>query len=123
MELNFNYIQNNSFEKRVADFSAVKRKYSNKIPLVIESKSFEMKKKKFLMEYDQTVTELLMALRKHQSLLPSEAVFLYAYDNTKPIILSGSDMIGVVYDKYKYNDGFLYIQIQKENTFGSKQVA
>jgi GABA(A) receptor-associated protein len=48
------------------------------------------------------------------NLKPEEGIFLFA--NNK--LVSGSAIIGNVYDYSKDTDGFLYIQYSKENTFG-----
>lgn len=121
MELNFNYIKNTPFEKRKGDYLKVTAKYPSKLPILMETPNnqIDLKKTKFLMDYDQSLNDLIISFRKTQQLLPAEAIFLYAYDKKNlPIILSGSDTMGIIYEKYKYNDGFLYIHVQKENTFG-----
>ena len=80
-----------------------------------------LRKNKFLVPYDLSVSSLLANIRSQMKLDPSKALFIFC-DNT---LLSGSQMINEVYKNYKYknnigarNDNFLYITIEEENTFG-----
>ncbi len=118
MEKYFKYYSN-SEETRICDYQKISTKHPLKVPIIIDSHCFEIKKTKFLMEYDQTIVHLLLTFRKLHEIQPSEAIFVFAYpDEKSPIIVNGGQMIGEIRDLYKHKDGFLYLCVQKENTFG-----
>jgi hypothetical protein len=99
-------------------------KYPNTIPVIVESKSSDivLKKNKFLVPYDVSVSHLLCSLRKKLKLEERKAIFL-CYDD---VFVSGSEMMAEVYRKFKEkneygkknHDRFLYMNIFSENTFG-----
>lgn len=108
---------------RINESKKIINKYPNKIPIIIETKNKNLilKKNKFLVPYDQTIAYLITYLRKQIKIKSSEAIFLFC-DNK---LLSGSTLLSTVYDNYKtsnniteQSDQFLYISVNKENSFG-----
>ena len=97
-------------------YNQIKKIYLNRIPVVfIEHGSVKMKKTKYLVPNNVTVSELLMAVRKQVNLNRYQALFLFV---DKGVCLSATDNVGAVYEKYKDNSGLLYIKYDVENTFG-----
>jgi retron-type reverse transcriptase len=103
---------------RINESNILLSKYSDKIPIIITSKDKKLfknlKKNKFLVPYDMTISYLLVAVRKQFKIENHEAIFMCC--NNK--LLSGSISIIEIYKKDKYKDNFLYIELIKENTFG-----
>ena len=80
-----------------------------------------LKKNKFLVPSDLTVSYLLVNIRKQIKLDSFSALFMFC-DNS---LLSGTQTLNEIYKNYKYknnigatDDNFLYITIEEENTFG-----
>jgi len=112
------YRQNNTLEKRRSTFLKLSETYPERIPVIIYSKSINIKKFKFLIPKNDehfTVGNFIHQIRKHSiDLGPEEAIYLFA-NNT---FLSPSTKILELYEENKDEDGFLYICVEKENTFG-----
>jgi GABA(A) receptor-associated protein len=110
---------------RVEESNRILSKFPDRIPVIVITNNSKLekmlRKNKFLVPYDLSVSSLLANIRSQMKLDPSKALFIFC-DNT---LLSGSQMINEVYKNYKYKnnigagrDNFLYITIEEENTFG-----
>ena len=118
------YKNNNSLDKRRSDFNRIRAKHINYIPVIINCcKNLEnsLKKTKFLVPNNVSSSHLLFSVRKHIKLDSSTAIFMFV-DN---IMLSSTIMISEIYNNYYEKnkdkedfDGFLYVNITTENTFG-----
>jgi hypothetical protein len=92
-------------------------KYPDKIPIVIDNRNILMDKTKFVMPGDATMGYVMLNIRKHSKLLPSETIFAFI-NNQLP---RGTDILSSLYTKNKnVEDDCLYITITRENTFGSR---
>ena len=112
---------NYSFEDRKAHSSDVIVRYPDRLPIVMERSRSDkilgdMDKIKYLVPTNLTITEFMVILRKRLNITSDTAIYLYNPDNK--IILSGSNTIEYLYNKYKNEDGFLYIEYCGENVFG-----
>ena len=67
------------------------------------------------MPRDMTAGQFIGVIRKRMKIMPSEAIFLFVDNNT---IISGTSIIGPLYEQAKNEDGFLYVHYSKENAFG-----
>ncbi len=108
-----------TLEQRIKESTRILSKYPDRIPIICEkSKTFDnlptIDKSKFLVPWDLTVANFIFIVRKRLNLRAEEAIFLFIGDN----IMSSSTIIGEIYRHKKEDDGFLYIQYSKENTFG-----
>ena len=112
------YKKQYSFEQRSIDSLLVMTKYPDRIPVIIEkyysSKLVDIDRKKYLVPRDMTVGQLMYTIRKRIKLTPDKAIFIFV-NNINP---HSSLLIYELYDKYKDNDGFLYIIYQEESVFG-----
>lgn len=107
-----------TFEERHTESSRVMGRYSDRVPIICEKLNNKMPtidKKKYLVPIDLTMGQFMFVIRKRLHLKAEEALFLTV--NNKNISAT-SAVIGDVYNNYKDNDGFLYINYTKENTFG-----
>lgn len=59
---------------------------------------------------------LMYNVRQQLNLGPEQALFFFVNDK---FLCRPNQAIGVVYDKYVSDDGFLYITFNTENTFGN----
>ena len=72
-------------------------------------------KKKLLINKDMTVSQLMSYIRTHNKLNKREAYFLFTKNN---ILLIQSSTLTDIYLSNASENGFLYITVKKENTFG-----
>jgi|688.fasta_scaffold1999700_1 GABA(A) receptor-associated protein len=115
----------NDLSKRISESNRIISKFPDRIPVIVLTKNATLekllKKNKFLVPYDLSVSYLLASIRSQIKLDPSKALFLFC-DNT---LLSGSQSLNEIYKNYKSKhnigiskDNFLYMSIEEENTFG-----
>jgi GABA(A) receptor-associated protein len=115
----YNFKQEFLFNERLEESSCILIKYPDRIPIIVEKSTTQrdlpnIDKKKYLVPYDLTMGQFIYVIRKRIKLRPEEAIFLFINNQ----IISGTTIIGQIYNYLKDPDGFLYIQYSKENTFG-----
>jgi len=120
---NFKFCKKKSFEERQDTFRQIRSNHPNHVPLIVETnqKDIDLKKNKFIVPSDIQASQFLYTIRKHiKNLNPSEALFLLVVNENhyQTTLVPGSKTMDVIYDTYHAQDGFLYIQLSKENTFG-----
>ena len=118
------YKKNTLLKDRVKESTKILKKYPYHVPVIIEcSKELNdiLKRKKYLVPGEVTVSHLLYSIRKQLSVDGSKALFIFS-DN---ILLCSSNLMSTVYNEFKLrnkidnsHDNFLYIFLQYENTFG-----
>lgn len=109
-----NFKSSNSLSKRKELSTKIFNKYKDKIPIIIQSSNVKLKKFKFLVYKNDELSFFLLILRKFIEIKQDEAIFTFI-NNTIPVF---SESVGCLYQKYKDEDGFLYISISLESTFG-----
>jgi len=108
-----------SIEDRLHESKRIREKYPDRIPIIVEhssrSKDFPtIDKQKYLVPGDLTVGQFSYVIRKRIKLTPEKAMFLMINSSMAPT----AEYINNVYEKQKDPDGFLYVCIAGENTFG-----
>jgi GABA(A) receptor-associated protein len=111
--------KHHTFAQRSDEADRVKIKYPNRIPIICEGnlKSFNpiiLKKTKYLVPDSLTVGQFAYVLRKQITLKSEEAMFLMINNKLAPT----AALLSQVYMDNKDFDGFLYVSIARENTFG-----
>jgi len=109
-----------TLEQRRKEFSKLKAKYPEKCPIILsiagKNISSEFKTQKFLVAPHVTLRDLLQNVRSKVKINDSEALFIFVDNRVIPVLTKSLDEI---YCKYhNKEDGFLYLDIQTENTFG-----
>jgi len=112
--------QEKSLEERKKETEKIMKKYDDRLPLIVERSPRtdlpEIDKKKYLVPNDLTIGQfMLTALRQRLKVTSEKALFIFVGENQIPPTAA---TIKEVYDKYKDEDGFLYITYAGENTFG-----
>lgn len=115
----YTFKQEFSFNKRLDESSRVLIKYPDRIPVIVEKSTTQpdlptIDKKKYLVPFDLNMGQFIYVIRQRLKLRPEEAIFLFVNNQ----IISGTSIIGHIYNYGKDLDGFLYIQYAKENVFG-----
>lgn len=115
----YTFKQEFPFDKRLEESCRILIKYPDRRPIICEKAPNQkdlpnIDKKKYLVPYDLSMGQFIYVIRKRINLRPEEAIFLFVNNQ----IISGTSIIGQIYDYGKDPDGFLYIQYSKENVFG-----
>ena len=120
------YKEEVSLSTRIGESNRVLSKYIDKVPVIIEcDRELDsiIKKRKFLVPKDVSVSYLISIVRSKGNLDSKKAVFIFC-DNQ---LVQGQSMIGEIYDRYINNiinsknfdgDKFLYLHLSCENAFG-----
>eukprot|EP01127_Copromyxa_protea_P005144 TRINITY_DN149_c0_g1_i4.p1 TRINITY_DN149_c0_g1~~TRINITY_DN149_c0_g1_i4.p1 ORF type:complete len:121 (+),score=33.54 TRINITY_DN149_c0_g1_i4:228-590(+) len=111
--------QEHPLDKRNDVASKIRLKYPDRVPVIVEksakSDAPPIDKKKFLVPNEITVGKFVYEIRKHMpKLKPEDSIFLFVHDTLPP----SSALMSTIYEKYRDEDGFLYITYSGENTFG-----
>lgn len=103
-------------EFRIQTSDKILLKYQQRVPIIVEcKKGIEIDKNKFVIPKNLTIGQALYVIKKRINIQPQQAIFLICNNS----LLMNTDTIENVYNKYKDEDGFLYIFITLENTFGN----
>ena len=103
------------------EINAVLKRHPGRIPVYVkkaDNKGSEnlpdINRHKFLIPQDFTLHALQHTIRIYLKMRPEQAIFLFI-NNTLPIY---SDSLEQLYQKYRSDDGLLYVTYSTENTFG-----
>tara|TARA_B110001469_G_C9495056_1_gene247483 strand:+ start:124 stop:465 length:342 start_codon:yes stop_codon:yes gene_type:complete len=107
-----------SLEARIEEFDKIKKKYPQRLPVIVEKnkncKLHTIDKYKYLVEKDFKYCQFMNVIRKRLEIKPEEAIFLTINGN----LASSNSSMFEIYEKYMYEDGFIYFEYSSENTFG-----
>ncbi len=121
---NNKYKDTMSFEDRKKRSTSLLLKYQDKYPVILEKSKKDkylpnIEKSKLLVSHDMTVTTIIQLLKKNIKINEHTAIYIMTTDKeNNEIMLSGAQSITNIYDNYKNNDGFLYLEYCTENVFG-----
>lgn len=93
---------------------SLRKKYPQYYPIILTGDSILLKTK-LLINKEMTVSQLMSYIRTYNKLSKREAYFLFTKDNT---LLIQSSTLTDIYSNNASDNGFLYITVKKENTFG-----
>mgnify|MGYP001259079511 FL=1 len=113
------YVNNNkTFQERINESTKIKSKYPDRVPVICEKNPGSgleiLDKRKYLVPNDITSTQFLFIIRKRLKLASEKGIFLFVNNMIAP---STHTMIDL-YNEYKDDDGFLYMNYTEENVFG-----
>lgn len=112
----------NSLVKRATESDHIRRKYPERVPVVVEKAATaaatvpDIDKKKYLVPQDLTVGQFIYVVRKRIKLRPEDAIFVFV----KNVLPPTSALMSQIYEDYKDEDEFLYVTYSGEQTFGSQ---
>jgi GABA(A) receptor-associated protein len=102
------------------EIETVMKKHPGRIPVYVKradngNKTLpEIHRHKFLIPEDFTLHALQHTIRIYLKLRPEQSIFLFI-NNKLPIY---SETLLQLYEKYRSDDGLLYVTYSTENTFG-----
>ncbi len=108
--------QEYTVEERRSIVTKIRSKYPNVIPVLIDIPGRNVLRRKYLVPETTTLSRLLYSIRQENKLNEYEGVFLFA-NNT---LLTMSQCILETYARHASRDGFLYVIVTFENTFGGR---
>jgi GABA(A) receptor-associated protein len=113
------YRQRVSINDRKISAERIIAQHPDRIPVIVECSeqlqaAHPLKKNKFAVPYDLTLAQFLFVIRKHMKLQPEYAIFAFINNRLHPT----TSPIGSIYAQEKTEDGFLYIDVFQESTFG-----
>jgi GABA(A) receptor-associated protein len=115
--------QDRNLEYRKTVAAEIKKLHPDRCPVVVE-KSVEfgsipsVEYKKFLVPSELTIAKFITEVRKYFGIDDASGIFFFI-ENKYSLISSGESIFSI-YDKYKNEDGFLYLTCFKEKSFGDK---
>lgn len=112
-----NFKSTHSLDDRKSESERILSKYPDRIPIIAEienDSSLTLDKKKYLVPNDLTVGQFVYVIRKRIKLAPEKSIFMFIGDT----IPSTGALLSQMYKEKKDEDGFLYITVTEENTFG-----
>jgi len=114
------YRQRVSLADRKIASERIIAQHPDRIPVVVEcSEKLQMdhplKKNKFAVPHDLTLAQFMFVIRKHMKLQPEYAIFAFINNRLHPT----TSPVGTIYAREKTEDGFMYIDVFQESTFGS----
>lgn len=106
-----------SLDQRKDESNRIRDKYPDRVPVIVDQRGSSLgvlDKRKFLVPGDLTAGQFIYVIRKRIKLPPETAMFGFI-GNT----LTQSEItMQQLYHEHVAEDGFLYITIAGENTFG-----
>ena len=108
-----------SLEERIQESSKLMKKWTGRIPIVVEKQHNcslpEGSKKKYVVLPSQTIHLFMERMRRSIRLSESSALFLFVNET---VMVTGDQIFGVLYEKYKDEDGFLYLKFSDQEVKG-----
>ena len=123
--MKFKYKTAKTLEERKNEYRKVIEENPGKIGIICEKAPTknkndtipEIDKSKYLIKEDFTITQFTSIIRKKLNMDQKDALFFLANGKTS---LSGNSTMSEIYQKYKDEDGFLYIAYAAEEIWGKK---
>ena len=105
-------------EEREIESQKIMGKYPERLPVIVERAKgcqlTQIRKNKFLVCKDMTMSQFVFMIRKRIELDPSQSLFILVNNQ----IASSNITMNQVYQDHKDDDGFIYMVYTSENTFG-----
>ena len=117
--MQFSYKSLKPLKERKEEYQKVIDQNPEKVAIIVEndprSDIADIEKKKFLIKEDMNLTQFQKIIRNRLKMDEKEALFFLANGKTS---LAGNFTIREIYDKYKDEDGFLYIAYSSQEVWG-----
>ena len=113
-----NFKSQYSFNERFCESIRIIKKYPDKLPIICEKNSIKdpnILKTKYLVNVDLKVAQFMFVIRSKMTIDVTQAIYLFVNGST---IVPSNTYLATIYELYKDNDGFLYLDYATENTFG-----
>ena len=116
------FVKEFTLPERISESNRILTKYPDRIPVIIDciDKDLDklLKKKKFLVPMDISISYLIQIIRNKVQLDSSKALYMYHLG----VLLQANIIIGELYHKHvdatTSGDKFFYVSVAYESTFG-----
>jgi GABA(A) receptor-associated protein len=120
LKISFEFQKRNSQEKRFCESQRILSKYPDRIPVICEigtdyRTQISLDKNKYLVPGDLTVGNFIYVIRKRIRLTPEKALYIFTEKGSLP---PTANLLSTLYRDNKNTDGFLYLIVSLESTFG-----
>jgi GABA(A) receptor-associated protein len=109
------------FNKNMTLSNMLLNKHPDRIPVIIEKNKNDkgpvIDKTKYLVLADMTVAQFLYVIKSKISITENSTIYFFSKKDNKTL-LSGALTFNYLYNNYKDDDGFLYLEYCYENVFG-----
>jgi GABA(A) receptor-associated protein len=103
-------------EERIKISHEIMSKYPQRVPIIVDcKKELRLDKNKYIVLNDLTVGQFMYILKKRININHEQSIFLLCNNQ----LLINTELINNLFNRQKDYDGFLYIIISLENTFGN----
>ena len=106
-------------EERKDQSTKLRIKYPDRLPIIIIPKNIEINKTKYLVPCNIEFYTFIQLIRHDSKINKYESFFCLV----NGLLPTNSQSIIELYNLHSSKDGFLYICITKENTFGYSQIS
>ena len=108
-----------TFNERFQEANRILIKYPDRVPIICEKNPTctdlgNIVKEKYLVGSHLTCGQFMYIIRVSLKLPAEKAIFMMI----NGLIPSNTDVMRELYEKYRDNDGFLYVTYSSENIFG-----
>jgi len=106
-----------NLQSRLKKSRSILRRYPDKIPIIINSNTPEIKltSTNFIIPDNMTMLMFVCYIRKNITLNQNQSIYIFTEKNT---LIPCSYSLNRVYNEYKNQDGYLYLTLTLEETFG-----
>ena len=117
--MRWEYKEIHPFEKRKSDGEVIRRKYPDRVPVIVEKSAkarvANLDKTKYLVPADLTVGQFYYLIRKRIHLRAEDALFFFVNNSIPPT----SFTMRQLYEEHHEEDNFLYIAYSDESVYGA----
>ncbi len=115
--------ESTTYNHRVKKSKYLLDSYEGRIPVIIEKAKKEtilnnINRNKYLIPVNMTISNILMLIRQNLTINENQSIYIITKSNNTTIMLNPTQSLENVYNTYKCNDGFLYLEYCGENVFG-----
>ena len=118
--MEFKYQKVKTLDERKEEYQRVIQANPDKIAIICEkdprSKITDIEKSKYLIQKDISLNQFSLMIRNRLK-MDKEAALFFLVNGKK--VLTGEDTMQEIYNKYKSDDGFLYIAYASEIVWGN----
>jgi GABA(A) receptor-associated protein len=116
---NYKYItkfRKQKLEERIKLSEKIMLNYPQRVPIIVDNNNeIDLDKNKYIVPNNLTVGQFMYILRQRIKFNYDQSIFLICNNE----LIFNSELIISLYNKHKDYDGFLYLIISLENTFGN----
>jgi len=114
-----NFKRTFTLEQRKTESCRIITKHPERIPIIccknLKCNMPELDKHKYLVPRDLSLGQFIYIIRMRLKLDKEKGLYLFV----NGFIPANNELISNIYEKYKDNDGFLYVIYSGENSFGN----